>query len=108
MSDLYGMLAVLAGIALRIAIPVLITALIVQFLRSLDVRWQLEGASKPAGVEKPACWEIKACPPDCREDCPGYLSPLPCWQARRMANGYLREECLVCKVFLKAPSPSLG
>ncbi len=108
MNDLYGVIVVLAGIAARIAIPILITALAVYFLRKLDARWQREGAKMPTKMEKPACWEIMGCSPALRKDCPGYLSALPCWQARRSSNGYLREECLACKVFLKAPAASPG
>jgi hypothetical protein len=108
MSEIYAVAVVLAGFVVRLGIPVFLTVLIVHFLRILDERWQLEGKTLPAQVEKPACWEIKNCPPGAWKDCPGYTSPLPCWQARRMANGYLREECFACKIFLKAPVPSLG
>ncbi len=107
MSEFPAALAVVIGVVLRLAIPVLLTILIVQLLRIQDARWQQEGEQVPL-VEKPACWEIKNCLPDCYRDCPGYTSPLPCWQARRLANGYLREECLSCKIFVKAPAPSLG
>jgi len=108
MNDLYSLMAVLAGIAIRIAIPILFTAVAVYFLRRLDARWQSEGRNMPARMEKPACWETMGCSPERRKDCPGYLSALPCWQARRSANGYLREQCLACKVFLKAPAASPG
>jgi hypothetical protein len=108
MSELSAALAVVVGVAVRLAIPVLLTVLIVQLLRIQDARWQREAEQVPQLIEKPACWDINDCPPDCRKNCPGYTSPLPCWQARRLVNGYLREECLSCKVFLKAPVPSLG
>ncbi len=108
MSDFTAALAVVIGVLLRLAIPVLLTIVIVQLLRIQDAHWQQEAEQAPALVEKPACWEIKNCPPDCFKDCAGYTSPLPCWQARRLTNGYLREECLSCKIFLKAPAPSLG
>ncbi len=108
MTDLSAVLTVLGIVAVRLAIPVLLTILIVQALRIVDARWQMEGEKVQPAVEKPACWEINNCPPELRKVCPGYTSPLPCWQARRMENGYLREECLGCKIFLKAPVPSLG
>ncbi len=108
MTDLSPVLAVLGVVAVRLAIPVLLTILIVQMLRILDARWQIEAEKAPPLVEKPACWEINNCSPERRKDCPGYTSPHPCWQARRMENGYLREECLGCQIFLKAPIPSLG
>jgi hypothetical protein len=108
MSDLQSLIIVLAGIAIRLVIPILITGVAVHFLRRLDASWQSEAKSVPLRLQKPACWEIMGCSPARRKNCPGRLSALPCWQARRLANGYLREECLSCKVFLKAPMPSLG
>jgi hypothetical protein len=108
MTDLHVLAVFLIGIAVRLVIPVLVTVLAVYLLRRLDAHWQSEGMSIPANVEKPACWEINGCPPAQRKECSGYLSPLPCWQARRSPNGYLREECLSCKVFLSAPLPNLG
>ncbi len=108
MNDLLPTIAVLAGLIVRLAIPVLITALIVDVLRRLDARWQAEGKESPVLVEKPECWEVMGCAPDRRAECPGYTSPLPCWQARRADNGYLREECLSCQIFRKAPAPALG
>ena len=30
----------------------------------------------------------------------------PCWQTHRLSNGYLREACLDCEVFLSAPIPA--
>ena len=107
MTDLAAWIAVLVGIAARLAIPILVTAAAVYFLRRLDARWQREARSAPVEVRKPACWEVQACPAERSHDCPGRLSPLPCWQARRSANGYLREQCLTCIVFLKAPAPQM-
>lgn len=107
--DLSNWIAVLAGIAVRLLIPILATALVVYLLRRLDERWQTEGEKAPAvPVEKPSCWKLMGCSPQERKSCLGYTSPLPCWQARRTSNGYLREQCLGCKVFLKAPVPSVG
>ena len=108
MNELYSAMAILAGIVVRLAIPILVTALAVYFLRRLDAHWQSEAKNAPVKVEKPECWKIKGCSPAQRKDCPGYISILPCWQARRLSNGYLRQECLECKVFLKAPVPRPG
>ncbi len=105
MNDVNALFAFLGGLLLRFGIPILITALAVYFLRKLDTRWQKESEAHPL-VEKPECWEINKCPEDEREKCPGFLSPLPCWQARRLPNGYLREECLTCPVFRGAPVPA--
>jgi hypothetical protein len=108
MNDIADVMIILIGVAVRLVIPILITIIAVYFLRKLDANWQAEGRKAPNKVEKPACWEIMGCTPDQRKDCPGYKSPLPCWQARRTSNGYLREECLGCKVFQKAPLVSIG
>jgi hypothetical protein len=107
MSELSAVLALLVGVAVRLAIPVLLTLLGVMLLRRLDAHWQQQAAEEaPRRIEKPACWDTKQCTPERRATCPGYASPLPCWQARRMANGYLREECFDCQVFRKAPVPA--
>ncbi len=108
MDALNLFLAILLGIAARLVIPIFVTILAVYFLRRLDARWQKEATNPPARVEKPACWEINGCPPDQSKTCVGRTSPLPCWQARRTANGYLREQCLTCTIFLKAPAPTLA
>jgi len=105
MEELRVLLAILIGIAARLAYPILITAIVVYFLRRLDARWQSEAQHPPVKVEKPACWEIKGCLPARSQECPGRTSPLPCWQALRTPNGYLREECLGCAIFVKAPAP---
>jgi hypothetical protein len=106
METITSLLAILAGLLVRLAIPVAITAVLIILLRKLDARWQAE-AQLPVLVEKPECWKIKGCPPEQVKNCVGASSPLPCWQAFRLPNGYLRDECLSCKVFLDAPMPAL-
>jgi hypothetical protein len=108
MDMIYSFLAIAFGIALRIGIPILITVLISIYLHRLDERWQEEGEELEAPVEKPECWKIKGCLPEQRAQCVGYISPLPCWQSRRLPNGYLREECLTCIVFRRAAIPTLS
>lgn len=105
MEELRYVSAVLIGIAARLAFPILFTMLVVLFLRRLDAHWQKQAQQPPAKVVKPACWEIKGCAPEQSKSCVGRTSPLPCWQAQRTANGYLREACLGCAVFTKAPAP---
>jgi len=107
MDTLTPLFAVITGFALRLAIPIAITAIAIYFLRRLDTRWQAEAEEQllqPA-VEKPKCWEVYNCSPDARESCPGYQSEQPCWQAFRKESGYLQERCLGCDVFHKAPAP---
>ena len=108
METITAILAVITGIALRLAIPIGITAIAIYFLRRLDNRWQAEAKEQlllPV-VEKTKCWEIHGCTAEMRAACAGYQSELPCWQAFRKENGYLQERCLGCDVFKKAPIPS--
>lgn len=107
METVTATLAVITGLALRLAIPVAITAVAIYFLRQLDTRWKAEAEEQlqlPV-VEKPKCWEIHGCSAENRAICKGYLSEQPCWQAFRKENGYLKESCLGCDVFRKAPIP---
>ena len=107
MEIITAVLAVVAGIALRLAIPIGITAIAIYFLRRLDIRWQTEAEEQlllPV-VEKAKCWKIKGCTAEMRATCAGYQSEQPCWQALREENGYLQERCLGCDVFKKAPVP---
>lgn len=106
MENLNAFFAILIGLALRLAIPILITALAVLFLRRLDARWRTEGESIPLKVQKPKCWEVFGCSTEERTNCPAAASELPCWQAKRLPNGYLREACLDCVIFRQAPIPS--
>jgi hypothetical protein len=104
MDNVYALFAILIGAAVRLIIPILITVSAVFLLRKLDAHWQAEGEMAPLSVKKPECWKINNCSPSMRKSCLGYLSPLPCWQARRLSNGYLRNECLDCKIFRTAPA----
>jgi len=107
METVSAILAVITGFALRLAIPIVITAVAIYFLRSLDTRWRVEAEKQllQPVVEKPKCWEINGCSAEIRATCIGYQSEQPCWQAFRKNNGYLQDRCLVCDVFLKAPVP---
>jgi hypothetical protein len=106
METIISLLTILVGLLVRLAIPIAVTALLIVVLRKLDAHWQME-AQKPSAIEKPECWKINGCPPEQIANCKGAASPLPCWQAYRLPNGYLREECLSCKVFTDAPIPAL-
>ena len=107
MESITAVLAVATGIAIRLAIPIGITAIAIIFLRRLDNRWQAEAEEQlllPV-VEKTKCWEINGCTAEMRATCAGHQSEQPCWQAFREENGYLQERCLGCDVFQKAPIP---
>lgn len=74
-------LVLLTGFFVRLVLPILVTAVVVLALRTLDQRWQAEAQK------------------NCNQD------DLPCWQKNRLPNGYLKEECLDCEEFLSAPIP---
>ena len=99
-------LAVITGVLVRLALPILVTAIVIVLLRRLDAHWQSEARYAPIKVEKPECWKIRACAAEQRKLCPAVKSPLPCWQVFRSSNGYLREQCLTCDVLARAPLPS--
>jgi hypothetical protein len=105
MESITSFLFVLAGLLLRLAVPIAVTAVLILLLRKLDAHWQSEVQST-ALVEKLNCWETKGCSPEQIKNCIAGQSSLPCWQVYRLPNGYLREECLSCEVFRKAPIPA--
>jgi hypothetical protein len=107
MDPIIAFTALCFGLLMRLALPIVITIVLVCLLRNLDARWQLEAERQPAPVKKPECWKIKNCLPEQCRECPAFSSPLPCWQVFRLPNGYLRKDCLSCKVFNEALSPAL-
>jgi hypothetical protein len=107
METLTSLFAILTGLLLRLAIPIVGTLILVYFLRKLDAHWQAEAECIPVSVEKVKCWKIKGCSEEQRQHCVAAASPLPCWQAYRLPNGYLLEECTSCEVFTDAPGPTL-
>ncbi|HLE89985.1 MAG TPA: hypothetical protein VI753_02450 [Anaerolineales bacterium] len=107
METIISFLAILAGVLLRLAIPIAGTAILIHFLRKLDSRWQAAAQLQPLPVQKPECWKIRGCSAKQQKNCIARTSSLPCWQVYRLPNGYLREECISCKVFIDAPIPAL-
>ena len=107
METLTSILTVIAGLFLRLAIPIAGTLLLVYVLHKLDAHWQAEAERTPVIIEKVECWKVKGCSEEQRKNCMGAISPLPCWQAQRQPNGYLQEKCLSCEVFITAPVPVL-
>lgn len=98
-------LTLLAGISLRLLIPIALTVVAIYFLRRLDARWQATATRRAPEISKPECWKIKGCSEEKRKTCKGAQAAEPCWQAFRHQNGYLKEECLGCDVFRQAPVP---
>ena len=106
MNSTSAALAVLLGLVLRLAVPILITVLVVFLLGRLDGHWRAEAENVPLMVEKPKCWKTQGCTAAQRKACAGFASPLPCWQVFRLPSGYLDEKCLGCPVLLQAPLPA--
>ena len=106
--DTTAILTLLLGLIIRLGLPMLVTVLIVIGLRRLDIRWQKEAELERSLFvrDEEPCWkeqglsmeEIKARAAE---------SGKPCWQIHRLSNGYLREACLDCEVFINAPAPAL-
>ncbi|HAJ35633.1 MAG TPA: hypothetical protein DCL15_08060 [Chloroflexi bacterium] len=111
------MLALVVLFALRLGVPIAVTAAVVWGLRRLDVRWQAEAeaqhtsravaaglvsahaAASPLVIEHP-CWELNNCPPEKRQLCPACtLTDIPCWMARLRADGRLPGRCYGCALF---------
>src|SRR5512138_1743200 len=107
METSMSFLALCFGLLLRLVFPIAITLLLAAVLRKLDARWQREAQAEYSPVQRPECWDIKGCSTKQRQSCPVFTSSLPCWQVFRFANGYLRQDCMSCKVFLDAPIPKI-
>ena len=101
------LLVFVTGVLLRLIVPLAVTALVVYFLHRLDVRWQVEAENERAMLvkdDKP-CWKEQGLSMDEIKLCAA-KNEQPCWQTHRLSNGYLREACLDCEVFLSAPIPT--
>jgi hypothetical protein len=107
MNMLVSFFTLLIGLLLRLAIPIAATLFVIYILRKLDQRWQAEAEFEPLGMEKPECWKSKGCTAEQIQNCTAAKSSLPCWQVKRLPNGYLNEDCLSCPVFIEAPVPTL-
>jgi hypothetical protein len=90
MDTITSLLALTAGLLIRLAIPIALTALLIFLLRKLDARWQAEAQLPKPVLQDIECWKIKNCSPEQRKYCVAYQATLPCWQAKRLPNGYLR------------------
>ncbi len=99
--------SLLLGLLLRILLPVGLTVLAILLLKRLDRRWQKDALKLPVlNRTKRPCWEIKGCPAESRQACPAVAQPdQPCWQIFRTKDGVMKEDCLSCQVFRRAPAP---
>lgn len=103
--------ALILGILLRLALPILATVLIVFLLKRVDERWKRD-ADVGAQIVKPGnvgCWDVNNCPEENRAACKAYQNTdMPCWQVFRRDDGRLQERCIGCDVFRHAPVPITG
>lgn len=107
--------AVVMGFLMRLGIPLALTALLVWWLQKLDARWQMDAEQARRQAESgpsltppaPRCWDVRGCSPERRANCPAFArTDVPCWQVFRDGRGPLKEACLECLVFKKAPVPA--
>jgi hypothetical protein len=109
MDWLTTVLAMILGVLLRVAIPIVATILLVIVLKWLDERWKQEADLEGTTVAQPGnigCWDIKNCSAEQRAKCRAYANPdAPCWQVLREESGRLQERCIGCDVFKHAPTP---
>jgi hypothetical protein len=109
MESLEAIGSLIAGVVLRFGIPVGVTALAVWLLKLLDRRWQEEAQSEDliqVTVKNPGCWDVKNCSDEMKANCKAFQNQdVPCWQLFRDQDGMLRENCLGCDVFRRAPVP---
>lgn len=98
-------LTILFIIFIRLAIPFVVTALIVYWLHKLDSRWQAE-AEKERDLllknEMP-CWIEQGLSVE-ESRLRSSAAELPCWVAHRLPNGHLLEACSECEVFRSSTS----
>ena len=106
--DTNTIFALIFGLVVRLGLPLLVTVLIVIGLRRLDIRWQKEAELERNLLirDEEPCWKEQGISMD---DIKARVaeSGKPCWQIHRLSNGYLREACLDCDVFINAPMPAL-
>jgi len=129
MDGLSDALVIAGMFILRLGVPLAITLAVGYLLLRLDRKWQaeawaewesnrLEGGEQveqaagaaPALVGKQPCWELKECSQAVHEQCPAFKRPnIPCWLARRRAEGRLPAACYDCELFsLKQVSQSIA
>lgn len=94
------------GIFLRFLAPLFLTMLILHFLKRLDDRWQAESENDQAlkASDDMPCWKEQGLSID-EIKLRAEKNKQPCWQTYRLSNGFLREVCLTCEVYLAASVP---
>ncbi len=97
-------LAFITGLLIRLGIPIAITVVALIFLHRLDKNWKKEALTLPVAPSGKRCWEVKGCSEEQKQKCPVYARPKePCWHVFRNKDGVMKETCLGCVVFRRAP-----
>ena len=107
------MLEVLAGLLLRLLLPLGLTLLVAAVLKRFDDRWRAQSLGEDLALHAPVqqvkCWEAFNCSPERRAVCKAYQNPdRPCWENFRV-NGLLQTACSRCplrKLKMAAPVPA--
>jgi hypothetical protein len=114
MDTMREVLTIVLFFVIRLGIPALVVGVVGWGLRRLDERWEEDAQRRrrealsvevnevvvPAVADSKPCWEVKACPDERKSRCPAFLAPaLPCWIARRNAEGCLPDGCPLCVLF---------
>ena len=113
MDELLGSLSVIGVFMLRLGVPVAITIGAVQLFRRLDFGWQTQdwqhwaerldtagGAAGKGWLSRLAhpCWDENSCEESAVAKCPAHAhQSIPCWMARRAAEGTMPAKCLQCE-----------
>ncbi len=99
-------ITVVLGLLIRLGIPLAVTAAILAILYAFDKRWQKQAQALPVIPSGKPCWEVKGCSEEAKRNCPAAAQPnVPCWYVFRTRNGVMKEVCLECEVFRRAPAP---
>ncbi|MBK7452117.1 MAG: hypothetical protein IPP55_08315 [Anaerolineales bacterium] len=103
-----ALFALMFGLVVRLGLPMLVTLLVVIGLRRLDTRWQKEAEIERNLLtrDEEPCWKEQGLAMD-EIKARAAENGKPCWQIHRLSNGYLREACLDCEVFVNAPALAL-
>lgn len=110
MDPLATVIDMVLGLALRLGLPLIVTAGAIWLLRRVDAGWQREAEqarTQAPPAAGPPCWEQRHCPPERVVVCAAYLDQSrPCWQTLRDPQGNLQQRCLACQLFQQAVAPT--
>jgi hypothetical protein len=124
MSEFNAALVMIGLFALRCVVPIALTFGLGYVMNRLVDRWEAEDARKtiPVPVARPIapvvqaeparsilslpCWVTNSCAEKKLVNCAAYRAPhLPCWEARRQAEGALPARCPDCPRYQAQAEP---